>query len=98
MVFAEAPRQTSVSSLLHHPLQNGAIIRRKYFLPESTIYGVSTDPKQDAIASLNTLQSNFAVVDAIRKSGRKMNEQAIPEMIEWLGKIGYQVCDCESST
>ncbi|KAK6380216.1 hypothetical protein LTS17_005405 [Exophiala oligosperma] len=47
----------------------------------------------DAVASLNTLQSNFAIVDAIRKSGRKMNEQAIPEMIEWLRRIGYQPSD-----
>lgn len=46
----------------------------------------------DAIASLNSLQTNFAIVDAIRKSGRKMNEQAIPEMVEWCRKIGYQVC------
>ncbi|RVX66077.1 hypothetical protein B0A52_10011 [Exophiala mesophila] len=47
----------------------------------------------DAVASLNTLQSNFAIVDAIRKSGRKMNDQAIPEMIEWCKKIGYQPSD-----
>ncbi len=46
----------------------------------------------DAVMALNTLQSNFAIVDAIRKSGKKMNEQAIPEMIEWARKIGYQVC------
>lgn len=39
---------------------------------------------------LNTLQSNFAIVDAIRKSGRKLNEQAIPEMVEWCRKIGYE--------
>lgn len=48
---------------------------------------------QDAVAALNTLQSNFAIVDAIRKSGRKMNEQAIPEMQEWCRKIGYEVCE-----
>ncbi|RMZ82969.1 hypothetical protein DV737_g1832, partial [Chaetothyriales sp. CBS 132003] len=36
----------------------------------------------DAVAALNTLQSNFAVVDAIRKSGKKMNEQSIPEMTD----------------
>ncbi|KAK5074144.1 hypothetical protein LTS08_005103 [Lithohypha guttulata] len=47
----------------------------------------------DAIASLNSLQTNFAIVDAIRKSGRKMNEQAIPEMVEWCRKIGYQPSD-----
>jgi len=47
---------------------------------------------QDAIAALNNLQSNFSVVDAIRKSGKGMNQQAIPEMIEWCQKLGYEVC------
>lgn len=46
-----------------------------------------------AVAALNTLQSNFSIVDAIRKSGKGMNKQAIPEMIEWCRKIGYEVCD-----
>lgn len=46
-----------------------------------------------AVAALNTLQSNFAIVDAIRKSGRGMNKAAIPEMIEWCGKIGYKPSD-----
>lgn len=46
----------------------------------------------DAVAALNTLQSNFSIVDAIRKSGRGMNIQAIPEVIEWCRKIGYEVC------
>lgn len=54
----------------------------------------TTDSCQDAVAALNTLQSNFAVVDAIRKSGKSMNQQAIPEMIEWTQRIGYQVCSC----
>jgi hypothetical protein len=53
----------------------------------------ASNKSQDAVASLNTLQSNFAVVVAIRESRQKMNEQAIPEMIEWLKKVGYQVCD-----
>ncbi|USP82322.1 hypothetical protein yc1106_09596 [Curvularia clavata] len=43
-----------------------------------------------AVAALNTLQSNFSIVDAIRKSGRGMNKQAIPEMIEWCRKAGYE--------
>ncbi|KAI9727872.1 MAG: Folylpolyglutamate synthetase [Cirrosporium novae-zelandiae] len=47
----------------------------------------------DAVKALNTLQSNFAIVDAIRKSGRGMNKQAIPEMIEWCSKVGYQPSD-----
>ncbi|KAJ4990425.1 folylpolyglutamate synthase [Stagonosporopsis vannaccii] len=46
-----------------------------------------------AVAALNTLQSNFAIVDAIRKSGRGMNKAAIPEMIEWCSKIGYKPSD-----
>lgn len=45
------------------------------------------------MAALNTLQSNFSVVDAIRKSGRGMNKQAIPEMIDWCQRTGYEVGD-----
>ena len=56
-----------------------------YFASELTLW-------QDAVASLNTLQSNFAVVDAIRKTGRGMNKHAIPEMVDWCRKIGYKVC------
>ncbi|KAL1965908.1 hypothetical protein VTN77DRAFT_5041 [Rasamsonia byssochlamydoides] len=48
---------------------------------------------EDAIVALNSLQSNFAIVDAIRKSGRGMNQQAIPEMIEWCRRIGYEPSD-----
>jgi hypothetical protein len=44
-----------------------------------------------AVAALNTLQSNFSIVDAIRKSGKGMNQNAIPEMIEWVRKTGYEV-------
>ncbi|KAJ4357304.1 uncharacterized protein N0V89_001879 [Didymosphaeria variabile] len=43
-----------------------------------------------AVGALNTLQSNFSIVDAIRKSGKGMNKQAIPEMIEWCRKVGYE--------
>lgn len=46
-----------------------------------------------AISSLNTLQSNFAIVEAIRKAGPQKNEQAIPEMIEWCRRIGYEPSD-----
>ncbi|KAK7518940.1 Mur ligase [Phyllosticta citriasiana] len=49
-----------------------------------------------AVTALNTLQSNFSIVDAIRKSGRGMNAQAIPEMIEWLRKAGYEPSDFNS--
>ncbi|KAI9825872.1 MAG: Folylpolyglutamate synthetase [Thelocarpon impressellum] len=45
---------------------------------------------KDAVAALNTLQSNFATVNAIRKSGNGMNKNAIPEMIEWCRRAGYE--------
>lgn len=57
------------------------------------IIGRTFGLEQDAIRSLNSLQSNFAIVDAIRKSGKGMNQLAIPEMIEWCRKLGYQVCE-----
>ncbi|KAF2000229.1 bifunctional protein folC [Amniculicola lignicola CBS 123094] len=48
-----------------------------------------------AITALNSIQTNFAIIDAIRKSGRGMNKQAIPEFIEWLRKAGYKPSDFE---
>lgn len=48
---------------------------------------------RDAIRALNTLQSNFATIDAIRKSGINKNAMLIPEMIEWTRRIGYKPDD-----
>ena len=45
-----------------------------------------------AVQALNSLQSNFSIVEAIRKSGPGWNKLAIPEMIEWVRRIGYEVC------
>ena len=53
---------------------------------------------QAAVAALNTLQSNFSIVDAIRKSGANKNLMAIPEMIEYTRKIGYEVCGFPQAT
>lgn len=52
----------------------------------------STDSRSysDAIASLNTLQSNAAVIEQIRLSGGKLNELAMPEFIEYLSLLGYK--------
>ncbi|KAL8998324.1 MAG: hypothetical protein Q9188_006135, partial [Gyalolechia gomerana] len=47
----------------------------------------------DAVAALNTLQTNFAVIDSIRKAGKSLNTQAIPEMIEWCRRAGYEPAD-----
>ncbi|PGH14055.1 hypothetical protein AJ80_06059 [Polytolypa hystricis UAMH7299] len=71
-------------------------LRRIYssvqFFSTSSVHSMART-YEDAIAALNSLQSNFAIVDAIRKSGRGMNKDAIPEMIDWCKKIGYQPAD-----
>jgi len=46
---------------------------------------------KDAIDLLNTLQSNAATLNAIKSSGGQTNGLAIPEMIEYLERIGYKV-------
>ena len=45
-----------------------------------------------AVAALNTLQSNFSIVEAIKKKGPGWNKQALPEMRDWVCRIGYEVC------
>lgn len=45
-----------------------------------------------AVAALNTLQSNFSAVEAIKKLGPGWNKQALPEMREYARRIGYEVC------
>ena len=56
---------------------------------------MSTRSYQDAVDHLNSLQSNAETLNAIRASGGR-NEFAIPEMIEFLKRIGYivSVCRC----
>ncbi|CAN6607433.1 folylpolyglutamate synthase [Trichomonascus vanleenenianus] len=44
---------------------------------------------KDAIEALNSLQTNFAVIQAIRAAGVKANDQAIPQMLEWARRAGY---------
>jgi folylpolyglutamate synthase len=46
---------------------------------------------KDAIDFLNTLQSNAATLDAVKASNGQTNALAIPEMIEYLDRIGYKV-------
>ncbi|KAJ5734398.1 Folylpolyglutamate synthase [Penicillium malachiteum] len=48
-----------------------------------------------AIAALNSLQTNYAIVEELRKSvsRKEMNERSIPETVEWLQRIGYKPSD-----
>ncbi|CAZ83402.1 unnamed protein product [Tuber melanosporum] len=48
---------------------------------------------EGAVAALNTLQSNFALLDEIRKSGMKMNSSAMAEMVESVRQLGYKPSD-----
>ena len=57
---------------------------------------MSTRSYQDAVDHLNSLQSNAETLNAIRASGGR-NEFAIPEMIEFLERIGYIVSTCRCS-
>ncbi|KAI9797710.1 MAG: Folylpolyglutamate synthetase [Piccolia ochrophora] len=49
----------------------------------------------DAITALNSLQTNFATIDAVRKSGKTVNHQSIPEMIEYCRRIGHEPLDLD---
>ncbi|GJE84386.1 FolC bifunctional protein [Phanerochaete sordida] len=53
----------------------------------------STRSYADAVDHLNSLQSNAATLDAVRASGGRLSEFAIPEMLEYLGRIGYEAED-----
>lgn len=44
-----------------------------------------------AIQLLNSLQSNAAVIEAIRLSGGKGGEAQVLESLEYLKRIGYEV-------
>jgi hypothetical protein len=46
---------------------------------------------RDAIDHLNSLQSNAATLEAVRASGGRLSKFAIPEMLEYLERIGYAV-------
>ena len=52
---------------------------------------MSTRNYSAAVDHLNSLQSNAAVLDAVRASGGRSSEFAIPEMVEYLQRIGYSV-------
>jgi hypothetical protein len=57
---------------------------------------MSTRSYRDAVDHLNSLQSNAKTLRAIRASGGR-NEFAIPEMLEFLERIGYIVSVCRCS-
>ncbi|SCV05808.1 LANO_0H15632g1_1 [Lachancea nothofagi CBS 11611] len=63
---------------LNWPLRMSANVSRTY---------------NDAISALNSLQSNYANIMAIRASGDRKNQMNIWEMQEWSRRIGYETCE-----
>lgn len=54
---------------------------------------MSVRPYSEAVDALNSLQSNAAVLSALRASGGKNSSLALPEMVEYLHRIGYSESD-----
>ncbi|KAK0498610.1 Mur ligase [Armillaria luteobubalina] len=54
---------------------------------------MSTHTYKEAIECLNSLQSNAVVLEAVRASGGRSSAFAIPEMLEYLHRIGYSPDD-----
>jgi folylpolyglutamate synthase len=52
-----------------------------------------TSSYEDAVVLLKCLESNRNVVNAISTSSRDMNLDAIPEMMSWMRKAGYEAND-----
>lgn len=50
---------------------------------------MSSRSYREAVDALNSLQTNAATLDALRASGGRSSSLAIPEMIEYLQRIGY---------
>ncbi|CEP11744.1 hypothetical protein [Parasitella parasitica] len=48
---------------------------------------------KDAVDKLNSLQSNAALLEKLRKAGPRMNEKSLPEMRDYFRRIGYQPKD-----
>ncbi|KAG2156192.1 FolC bifunctional protein [Suillus clintonianus] len=50
----------------------------------------STPTYRDAIDALNSLQTNAAILEAVRAAGAKLNPNAIPEMIDYIRRVGLE--------
>jgi folylpolyglutamate synthase len=59
----------------------------------STHSATMTRTYENAIAALNSLQTNYAIVEQLRKSKSPadQNARSLPETVEWLRRIGYTV-------
>ena len=95
---AESATQDRHSDLLF--VQRQSMIRlTRYWTHAQRLHVIvrrltTMSPGQDyaaAVQALNSLQSNFSAVEAIRKQGSGWNQRALPEMRDWVRRIGYEV-------
>ena len=63
---------------------------RRLFSPP-LLQPMSTRSYSEAVDALNSLQSNAATLEALRVSGGRASDFAIPEMLEYLHRIGHSV-------
>lgn len=66
-------------------------LRYHLFPPAQSTRVMATRSYADAVDKLNSLQSNAATLEALRNTGGRMNDLALPEMIEYLQRIGHSV-------
>ncbi|KAG2184171.1 hypothetical protein INT44_009186 [Umbelopsis vinacea] len=50
---------------------------------------------EEAVTKIVGLQTNAAVLDALRKAGPRMNDKSLPEMRDYLRRIGYEPKDLD---
>ena len=82
----------SRASLHHHDMTMCRPCARRALMAAKRAYSTGTGRDYNAaVAALNGLQSNFSIVEAIRKAGPGWNTRAIPEMLSWVRRIGYEV-------
>ncbi|OQD73735.1 hypothetical protein PENDEC_c014G06092 [Penicillium decumbens] len=63
----------------------------------STHWATMTRTYENAIAALNSLQTNYAIVEQLRKSQSpaSQNARSLPETVEWLRRIGHKPSDLD---
>lgn len=63
------------------------------FLHYSTRKMSSTKTYQTSVHDLNSLQTNYQIVQQIKASGGRLNQYSIPEFAAFIEKLGHQVSD-----
>jgi len=73
------------------------IVYRGSIIKSSTFSTVINTPNartySNALSLLDSLQSNRTIVNTISNTSANMNQHAIPEMIQWAKKAGYNTTD-----